>query len=582
MSSHVEKIKERLTITDVVGSYIKMEKAGANYKARCPFHHEKTPSFFISPARNSYYCFGCGVKGDIFTFVQEFEGVDFMGSLRVLAQRAGVELVKEDPKERSERGRHFLCLEFATIFFQKHLLENPANSRAIDYLVNRGLTKETIRDWKIGFAPDDWRSLLTFLKLKKFTEADMEKVGLIKKKDGTDGGAPQDYYDRFRKRIMFPIFDSSGRVIGFSGRIFEGDEKSAKYLNSPETDLFKKSEVLFGINKAKNALRERDSAILVEGQMDLIMSHQSGFANTLASSGTALTEQHLAYIRRFTNNVVMAFDPDSAGVNAALRGAKIALALGLDVKVAVLPPGKDPADCIKENPSAWSQAVEKSSPVIDFLVDAIIKRNPDDKKRFLEVRTLVLPLIAGISGAMEKSHYVNKLVKILGVKEESVWDDIKKVPTSDIISKEYRPDETAPLSDVHNQYQHQKKNIVLEKLFGVMFWLEAGGKDGVEALKKKLADVLSKEEYDASMAFFAQAKEELILEADIVYGQSKRLGEDLRELMANLQKDRLKDALSKALTRLARAEQGKDGESAQAILEECKQISDKIAKLNQT
>lgn len=553
-----------------------MEKAGANYKARCPFHHEKTPSFFISPARNSYYCFGCGAKGDIFTFVQEFEGVDFMGALRVLAQRAGVELVKEDPRERSERARLFLCMEFAMVYYQKQLLENSAHSKVVDYLMERGLTKETIKDWKIGFAQNDWRNLLTFLKTKKFSESDMEKVGLIKKKDGTEGGAPQDYYDRFRSRIMFPIFDSSGRVIAFSGRIFEGDEKSAKYLNSPETELFKKSEVLFGIHKAKNALRENDQAVLVEGQMDLIMSHQAGFAETLASSGTALTTEHLSYIRRFTNNVVMAFDPDSAGVNAALRGAKIALALGLEVKVAVLPPGKDPADCIKEQPSAWSVAVKQATPVIDFLVNAIVERNPDEKKRLHEVRTMVLPLIAGISGAMEKSHYVNRLVKVLGVKEEAVWEDLKRVPEGEIVSREIRK------IDELVQPQNQKKNIVLEKLFGVYFWLSSNNKDGAEAIEKKMVQVLGKEEYDVSLKFFSNAKEELLLEADIVYGQSKRLGEDLRELMANLEKDILKEALAKALSKLTRAEQIKDATLAKEILEECKSLSDKLAKLNQT
>ena len=246
---------------------------------------------------------------------------------------------------RSERQRLFLCLESATIFFQRTLYENAQYKAVVEYLTGRGLTKDTIKEWRIGYAPDAWQILSDYLKSKRFTEQDMEKVGLTKArepKDGSVGGTG--HYDRFRGRIMFPLFDSSGRVIGFSGRIFGPDDgKSAKYLNSPETELFKKSEMLYGFHKAKQGIREKGYSILVEGQMDMLMSQQVGFTNTVAVSGTALTLQHLEMLRRLSERVVMSFDPDGAGVRAALRGAEMAIGLGMEVRVAELPKGEDPA-----------------------------------------------------------------------------------------------------------------------------------------------------------------------------------------------------------------------------------------------
>ena len=311
MSTPVEQIKERLGIADVVGSYMKLERVGSSLKGKCPFHNEKTPSFFVSPARGSYYCFGCQAKGDIFTFVQEFEGLDFIGALRVLAVRAGVTLTKIDPKVRSEYARLYLCLEKATRFYEETLI---SNTEASEYITSRGLKQETIKDWRLGFAPSDWRQLFDYLLKEGFKTEEMEKVGLIKVAHQTDTGghavsAPKKYYDTFRGRIMFPIRDSAGRVIAFSGRILPrlDDGKTGKYINSPETILFSKSEVLYGFDRAKLVIRQKDAAILVEGQMDLLMAHQAGFENTVASSGTALTEQQLVRLKRLSENLLLSF-----------------------------------------------------------------------------------------------------------------------------------------------------------------------------------------------------------------------------------------------------------------------------------
>src|SRR3990167_6310938 len=287
MNSPVDKIKEKISIEDVVSSYIKLERAGANLKARCPFHNEKTPSFFVSPDRGSYYCFGCGASGDIFTFVEEFEGLDFKGALKLLADKAGVVLEiysKENKEEKSEKEKLYEVMEETAEFFEKNL---AANKPAQEYLKSRGLEEKTIKDFRIGYAILDWRTLYDYLKSKNFSDKEIELAGLAKKPEDKTKAM----YDRFRGRVIFPMGDSSGRIIAFSGRLLVDDGKSAKYLNSPETPIFNKSSVLFGIDKAKESIRKNNFSILVEGQIDLVLSHQAGFRNTVASSGTAMTDQ---------------------------------------------------------------------------------------------------------------------------------------------------------------------------------------------------------------------------------------------------------------------------------------------------
>jgi DNA primase len=344
MSSSVDQIKSKIDIVSLVGSYIKLDKAGTNFKGKCPFHNEKTPSFFVSPDRGSYYCFGCQAKGDIFTFVQEFEGLDFIGSLKILADKAGVTLEQYDRGEKTEKERLHNVLEQAVFFYEKKLSENK---QALDYLFGRGVTEETLKNFRIGFAPLEWRELYEYLKERGVTEKDMFEVGLIKKPGDT--AREKSPYDTFRGRIVFPISDSSGRIVGFSGRILVPDEKSPKYLNSPETSLFNKSEILFGLDKAKKDIRLKDYSILVEGQMDIVMLHQAGITNTVASSGTALTENHLVKLRRLSNRIIMAYDGDSAGFSASNRSAQIALSLGMELKIAEMPTGKDPADLAKDD-----------------------------------------------------------------------------------------------------------------------------------------------------------------------------------------------------------------------------------------
>ncbi|MEI6346201.1 MAG: CHC2 zinc finger domain-containing protein [bacterium] len=621
MSSQVEQIKERLGIADVVGAYLKLEKAGGNYKARCPFHNEKTPSFFLSPARSSYYCFGCGAKGDIFTFVQEFEGLDFVGALKVLAQKAGVELVKEDPKMRSERQRLFLCLESATIFFQRTLYENAQYKAVVEYLTGRGLTKETIKEWRIGYAPDAWQMLSDYLKGKRFSEQDMEKVGLIKPREAKEGPTSATatvgagvasasassfgtgYYDRFRGRIMFPLFDSSGRVIGFSGRIFgEDDGKSAKYLNSPETELFKKSEMLYGFHKAKLGIREKGYSILVEGQMDMLMSQQAGFVNTVAVSGTALTLQHLELLRRLSERVVMSFDPDGAGVRAALRGAEMAIGLGMEVRVAELPKGEDPALFILNHPDQWREVVEKKAiHVVEFVVNHLLSMKLDGRALAKEVGAKVLPFIVRLTSSMERSHFVSMIYKKTGIKEEAIWEDVKRlekmVPvqtaqalqTTQVSQKASTvnvPASSTSGSTYTDFVQNATRRKHIERrLASIVLWQNTlptpmfGNEEMIKKLSSALQPVqsaisgnglvggasegmsdISAEKVLANvMAEFQKETEELIVEAELSYDKSEKLAEEVKELLENFVTECSNELCAKLLSDLHKAQRDGDG-----------------------
>ncbi|MEX2029037.1 MAG: DNA primase, partial [Candidatus Paceibacterota bacterium] len=390
MNSPVDKIKERLSITEIVSSYIKLERAGANLKAKCPFHNEKTPSFFVSPERGSYYCFGCGASGDIFTFVEAFEGLDFKGALKILADKAGVTLsayAKENKGAESEKERLYQVMEEATKFFEENL---KGNSEVLKYLTSRGLLDKTIQDFRIGVAHLEWRELYNHLKSKNFNDAEMEKAGLVKKTDKparnafSKADAGGGFYDRFRGRVMFPLADSSGRVVAFSGRLFQEDGKSAKYLNSPDTPIFKKSSVLYGLDKAKQSIRKNNFSIVVEGQFDLILSHQAGFKNTVATSGTALTgsdksdndtTNNLGMISHLSENIVFVFDGDKAGLAASERATPIGLALfnDMNVKAASMPSGVDPADLIsQEGVDAWRAVIRNAKHIIEFLVDRYV------------------------------------------------------------------------------------------------------------------------------------------------------------------------------------------------------------------
>ncbi len=570
MDSSVQKIKERLSIVDAVSSYITLEKAGKNYKAKCPFHNEKTPSFFISPDRGTYYCFGCNAKGDIFSFIEKFEGVDFLGALKILAERAGVDLKEYKTKNKDKTELYYEIMEEATVFFENNLKSKP---EVRSYLLSRGLVDQTICNFRIGFAEDSWNSLINYLKNKGYKTEDILGVGLIKKKELNEKGCDSDhYYDRFRSRVMFPINDSAGRVIAFSGRIFGQKEESkdgivnAKYLNSPETPLFSKSNVLFGLDKAKTSIRKLGYSIIVEGQMDLILSHQSGFTNTVAVSGTAFTDtttdnenkiNNLGLIKRLSPNIIFAYDGDEAGLRAANRSAFIALSLDMQVKIAVLPKDEDPADIILKDKNEWKDIIRNSVNIISFHLDKIIKETNDLRKRGRLIKEKIFPFLRMINSSIEKNAYINETYRKTGISEQAIVEDYKNYEKANSINDVFdTKNSTLETNKISRREELEKR------FFGILF-----SENLIKDIEEKIGESIKKFEEEIGVEFFKEIKqkyepykENLSLEAEIWYGDKiGQLDKDLDEIIFNLEEEIFKDIASNLLLEINQKEKNKQG-----------------------
>ena len=421
MDSVVE-IKSRLSIVDVVSQYCQLKKAGRNFKACCPFHSEKTPSFIISPERQFAWCYGCQTGGDIFKIVQLLEGVDFKESLKILADKAGVELptnfsggVKKEKKdllvEINEAARDFFVVEL------------NKNSEAQKYLKNRGLKKSTIEEWGIGFAPDGFENLFPKLE-EKFPKKEIIEAGVAGLKEmGSDR-----LFDKFRNRIMFPIADHRGRVVAFTGRVL--DDSEPKYLNSAESPIFTKGAILFGFANARKAMRESKFAVIVEGQLDVISVSQKDFKNVVASSGTALTEMHLKSLKNLVERVVFCFDSDSAGVESTLRALEIAAVLDFDSKIAILPEGvKDPDEAIQKDPQIFADAIADAVSPLEFFfrqVFAKIDLNEISEKK--KVVRRLLTFAQKITSAVERDDFIRQAGTKLGIAESVLTEELENLP----------------------------------------------------------------------------------------------------------------------------------------------------------
>jgi len=459
--SPIEEIKNRLDIVEVVGSYIKLSKTGINYRAVCPFHSEKKPSFFVSPTRQMWHCFGgCGTGGDIFKFVMQIEGVEFGDALRILAQKAGVELKKRKPEEIvwvTERNRLYEICELATRFFEKQLEASSAGQEAKKYLLGRGINQESIKKWRIGYSPDTWQGLSDFLNSRGYQKQEIEKAGLAL------AGDQGSFYDRFRGRIIFPIFDLNSQPVGFGGRVFKDKDKAevAKYMNTPNTVLYDKSKILYGLDKAKVDIRKQDSCILVEGYTDAIMAHQAGTANVIATSGTALTGFQLKILKRYTENLVLGFDMDIAGENATKRGIDLAQMLGFNLKVVRLPEGKDAAELISTNPEGWQEAVKNLKSILEFYFEAAFKgrdqKTPEGKKA---ISKILLPVLKRMPNQIEKSFWIQKLARDLDAKETDIIEELKKVKLEEE-TYGLEPEEIAKLPQKSKQELLEERLLVM-------------------------------------------------------------------------------------------------------------------------
>ena len=418
MQSLVKKIKDRVNIVDIIGSVIKLDRTGINHKACCPFHHEKTPSFFVSEQRQTFNCFGCGVKGDVVEFVKQYEHMEFKEALRYVFDRSGLpesdwqqnqERSAQDIKADQEKKEALTIFEKVVDIYHDELLKSDS-AKVLEYLTKRGLTSDTIKTWKIGYSPNAWQ----FIETKITPSPVLEKVGLVKAKDGKR-------YDFFRDRIIFPIFDIQSHAIAISARIV--DQGEPKYLNSPDTLLFNKSETLYGLDKAKDGIRKFKYAILVEGQMDLLLCHQEGFNNTIATSGTALTDKHLQMLRRYTNNLMLIYDADKAGLNATIKAWTLALKYGFEVKTAVLTAGEDPASLLLKDKKLFLNVIKNATHVIDYIISQSDNKSRTATKASLE---RVIPLIASLESAIDREFFSKKVAEFFDLSLENVSSELQK------------------------------------------------------------------------------------------------------------------------------------------------------------
>lgn len=440
MHSDVEEVKSRLNIVDVVGEYVRLNKAGANWKGLCPFHHEKSPSFMVHEEKQIYHCFGCQKGGDVLSFVMEIESMDFREALKMLAEKAGVQLNNQMPQKGTDNKKKILeILELATKFYEVQLWKGSGREKIMGYLRERGLNDESIRNFRLGYAPKGWDNITKFLTGRGYKVEDLEKAGLIIRKNSNsqseirnsdENANPNyklqitNYYDRFRNRIMFPICDGMGKVIGYSARAIPGeDEAQAKYINTPETSVYHKSDVLYGLHLAKQAIKQKDAVLLVEGNMDVIASHQAGIKNTVAVSGTALTYQQIDILKRYAATIQMLFDMDSAGNQALKRSADLAFNKSVDVSVVRLGDGKDAADVVQKDASKLVAAVNAAMPAMEYFFQAALGEydlhDPQQKKQFVNE---LGEHVAQMTNQIEKMHWVKKIAHEIDSQEEVVLE----------------------------------------------------------------------------------------------------------------------------------------------------------------
>ena len=586
-----QSIKDRLDIVQIISEYVSLKKAGINWKANCPFHNEKSPSFMVQPEKQFWHCFGCGKGGDVFTFIQEMEGLEFAEALKILADRAGVKLDRfASEVNTSQKNRILEINNKAAYFFHHFLLEVPAAAAAREYLNRRGLSVETIADWNVGFIPDQWDLLVKYLLKKGNSIDDLLLSGLVIKKDG--GG----FYDRFRGRVMFPIWDAHGNTVGFTGRILVETEKSGgKYVNTPQTLVFDKSRILYGLNKAKTDIKSKDLAVLVEGQMDVISCHQAGMKNVVASSGTALTLEQIKLLKRYSNNIAIAFDADAAGQNAAKRGIDIAMEQGMSIKIIKIPAGagKDADECIKKNKDVWFASVSQAQDVMEwYFASAFTGFDKNDPKQKQKISDLLLQEIIRLPHAIERDHWLNRLADELGVDRSILAAEAKRIYGLAAKNTAYSH---APASAENVaasvKEEKTKAHILLENFFALLFkfpsllsayapelkkdFLEevrlAGLYDSLKKYYNENTNILDVQALKNSLTteerFFVDI---LVLKSDKEYANFTReeAQKELAVLFSAVKEDWQKNKRSKLTVQLKEAEKNNDREQVQNILKE--------------
>ncbi len=571
----IDKIKSRLDIVDVIGEYLQLKPAGSSLKALCPFHQEKTPSFMVHPAKQIFKCFGCGEGGDVIRFIEKIENVEFAEALKILAQKAGIELsgysgVKKDVKVKLQD-----ILSDALNFFESKLW-SAEGEKALAYLRDRGVKDEIIKKFHVGFAPAGWNNLSKYLSQRHNSRLIIQS-GLVVAKGG------QEFYDRFRERIMFPIYNEHNIVVGFTGRLMpdkEGMEKyGGKYINTPETPIYHKSNIFFGLNFAKESIRDKGYVIVVEGNMDMIMSHQAGVCNVVASSGTAFTSHQLKLLKRFAPQIVFCFDQDEAGRSALKRSVMGAWQYGFEVGVLDISTGKDPADVVREDENVWRRSAENIIPVIDYFIflieekDGLDLKSPEGQKK---IQDEVFPLIKSLPNPLDKQKYINILSDKMDIDPAFIQESIQRLKSQKVFIEEDRINTV----NIRRQKSISADDYIMallikfpslagevEKVFGFSEFI----RDQDKGIYTKLINQNKVEDYP---------EYEMIIEKEY----NEMIEKEAKIEISNLIKGRIKNILSSRLKdltkKLQKAEENNQKEIINNLLNQISEITLKIREID--
>ncbi len=619
MLSPVEEIKNKLDIVEVIGQYLKLEKTGANYRALCPFHKEKTPSFFVSPSRQIWHCFGCNAGGDIFTFVMRIENIEFKETLEMLAKKAGVRLRHESPQARSHKQRLIDINKQAVVFFENNLWQNK---EVIDYLHQRGLKDETIKEFHLGWALDDWRGLSSFLIKKGFQPEEIVASGLaISKKNPTNinqntGHKIQsaDIYDRFRSRIMFPIDNSVQQTVGFTGRIFQGKnplktindiEAIGRYVNSPQTLIFDKGMILYGLSKSKPHLYSQEETLLVEGQMDFLAVWQSGIKNVVAGSGTALTPNQLKILKRYNNTLILGFDMDEAGDLAAERTIELALDKEFNIKILRLIEGKDLADFIDtkekdktEKGITIKELIKKAKPIMDFYFERAQKLGDKDNIQGKKtIASYFLPKIQKLNNVIEKSFWLNKLSRFLNIPEQALREELEKLSKNKATINRGVIDENESLYEFPITESLLRIEIIAERIISFLIKSPQLKKNALDyeeyfphnfkEIFKVIKNISSAEEIDRHNLIKLNLGEEIKekinqlglradYETELLERFNVSLKDELEKELKELKKESIKQQMSEIESEIRNAEKDNDKKLLEGLMKKFNQLSKQL------
>jgi DNA primase len=596
--NETEQIKERLNVADLISEYLKLERAGGNLKGLCPFHNEKTPSFMVNPEKNFWYCFGCQKGGDIFTFLQEIEGLEFREALERLAERAGVELPKFQRQDwkaaKSRKQRLGEILELATVFFEKQLQASKKGRKIQEYLKNRAISEESQEQFRLGYAPEGWSFLLDFLKSRGYLPEDIAQTGLLVE-NSQRGNSADRFYDRFRDRIMFPVLDLSGEVVGYSARVAPGgDEQSAKYINTPQSDFYDKSKLLYGLYQGRTEIKKQDFVVVVEGNMDVIASFEAGFSNAVAVSGTALTEEQLEVIARYTNNVKLCFDLDEAGKKASLRSIQTCLKKEMEVEMILLPSEvKDVSDLVQKDPKLWKESIEGAYPVMEYFFQEAFGRHSlkeggagEMVKNKKAIARELLNVIKDIADPLEKNYWLKKLALKLEVEEQVLLEILEKFELKkqreSVRIKQREPVSSQEHSQSISGLSRQEQ--IEELLLGLLTAHYSQLKKEVETISpeeftEKNRELLVKLTQGGDFSQDAQLNS-LAARFQFSYDKSRGFSEreiapqeEFAQLKGQLDKERRRQDLEQVNQAIKRAEEAGNEEEVQKLLERFSQLS---------